>query len=183
MKQKIKEKAYRVWVHSQIGEYPIFSVGDVDVVYAETASKAKYKADLWDGKNEDGEPYLWIDIHCLRAKEYDKIEYKGQIITRERYGRELATEKRNEMLRNLPENDHYYVQDARSYVGNSVLWWGTGGSGYTTKIIKAQKYTKDEIVKQFSNGRETDIIWSARHVEDIIDMYVDSQKLKREFSV
>ena len=76
----------------------------------------------------------------------------------------------------------YYVQDSRNYVGNSILWWGLGGNGYVTQLKDAQKYTKAEILKSFSDGRETDIIWRASHVEANIRTHVDAQYLQREYS-
>ena len=180
---KILRKAYRVWVHSHIGEYPVFSINDVDVVYAETASKAKCKCEWRDGKNEDGDDARYIDIKCIRAKEYDEIEHNGEKMDRKRYGEKLIEEERNKKLQNLDKDDMYYVQDARGYVGNAVSWWAHDGSGYTCKIKSAQKYTKDEILKDFINGRDTDVIWSARHVDANISEIIDVQNINRKHSV
>ena len=58
----------------------------------------------------------------------------------------------------------YYVQDSRS--GNAVLWWAINGAGYVTegKLIN----TKSEIISDFGEGRETDIVWPAGHVESAV---------------
>ncbi len=181
-KIKIAKKAYRVWVHSDIGEYPVFSKYDVEVIYADNATKAKSHCNYHDGKNEDGDDARWIDIKCIRAKEYDKIEYNGNLISRKDYKLKLAEEKRNKKLQELDETDLYYVQDDRGYVGNAVSWWAHGGSGYTCKIKNAHKYTKDEVIKDFTNGRETDVIWSARHVDANISEIVDVQNINRAHS-
>ena len=183
MKLKIIKKAYRVWVHSQIGDYPVFSPDQVEPVYAKNASEAKGKCEYWYGeKNEYGENARWIDIKCRRAKEYDKVDYNGQIVDREYYQYKMEQEKRNKVLRALDENDMYYVQDARNYVGNSVLWWGLNNSGYVTDINRAHKYTKEEILKSFLDGRETDIVWSAKHIDANIKQHVDRQSIRSEYS-
>ena len=59
MKIKIIKKAYRVWVHSQIGDYPVFSPDQLEPVYANSTGEAKGKCEYWYGeKNEFGEKYL-----------------------------------------------------------------------------------------------------------------------------
>ncbi len=180
---KILKKAYRVWVHSHIGEYPVFRVSDIEPIYAENPSKAKSKCDIWDdAKNEDGDSAKYIDIKCRRAKDHDKIEYGGQEIWRFQLPEIQRRERRVIALNKLPEDEMFYVQDARSYVGNSILWWGLGNCGYVTQLKDAQKYTKSDILTQFSDGRETDIIWLASHVEQNIRTHVDSQYLKRDYS-
>lgn len=180
-KLKIAKKAYRVWVHSDIGEYPVFSKYDVDITYADNANKAKCNHNWYDGKNEDGDNARYIDVKCMRAPEYDKIEYNGDIINLKDYKKRLIREKRNETLKNLDETDMYYVQDSRNYVGNSVLWHGLNGGGYVCDIKDAHKYTKDEIVKDYTNGRDTDIVWSARHVDANISEHVDRQKIREKY--
>lgn len=184
-KLKILKKAYRVWVYSHIGEYPIFRVEDVEVVYSDSVSEAKHQCDLYDAKNEDGDTAQWIDIKCVRVKEYDNVEYEG-ITTSRRYvisdmEEKKRIEKRKKCLSKLPENELFYVQDSRNYVGNSILWWGLNNNGYVCDIRKAHKYTKGEILKRFSAGRDSDVIWSAKHVEDNISQHIDSQNLKSEF--
>lgn len=182
MKAKTVKKAFRVWVHSMIGEYPVFDPKDLEVVYADTAAEAKNEICIIGEKNSHGDDAKWIDIKCQRAKEYDKVEYNDKVITRFEYAYRLEEEKRNTKLRGLDENDHYYVQDARSYVGNSVIWWAEGG-GYTTDITKAHKYIKEGILKSFLNGRVTDIIWSAEHVETKIKQHIDVQYLDKKYCI
>jgi hypothetical protein len=66
--------------------------------------------------------------------------------------------------------------------GTPMPYMKIGSSGYVTQLDKAQKYTKEEILKDFSDGRETDIIWLASHVEDNIKTHIDVQYLKRDYS-
>jgi hypothetical protein len=77
------------------------------------------------------------------------------------------------------ENDLYYIQDSRNYVGNSPLWWGENYGGYTCDIDKAGLYTKDEAMKLFDD-RSTDIPWKKEDVEKAIRKTVDSQYLKKD---
>ena len=180
---KIIKKAYRVWVHSHIGEYPVFRVEDITPIYAKNPGEAKSHLCIEYGdKNYYGEDATWVDIKCRRAKEHDKIEYNGEEIWRYLLPEIQRRERRVIELNKLPDDEMYYVQDSRNYVGNSILWWGLGSSGYVTQLKDAQKYTKAEILKDFSNGRETDIIWRASHVEANIRTHVDSQYLRREYS-
>ena len=74
----------------------------------------------------------------------------------------------------------YYIQDARQYIGNAVLWWGKNSGGYTTDITKAEKYTKDQ-AKQICR-RKTDKAWLCSHVDKHITQCVDMQYLDGKFS-
>lgn len=53
------------------------------------------------------------------------------------------------------QEEMYYIQDRRTFVGNSVVWWGPDYGGYVTDIDKAGLYTKEEAFKIF-NDRDTD---------------------------
>ena len=109
--------------------------------------------------------------------------FEGNKVKRGSIKRILENRERVNRLTSLPDDEYFYVQDARSYVGNAVLWWGLNSSGYVTDPKKAHKYTKEEIVKKFSDGRDTDIIWPASHVESAIKEFVDIQGLNREYCV
>jgi ABC-type branched-subunit amino acid transport system ATPase component len=45
----------------------------------------------------------------------------------------------------------YYIQDTRSYVGNSVLWWRENGQGYTTDFDDAGVYSEAESARICKN--------------------------------
>ncbi len=127
----------------------------------------------------DNEELSLLNVRIKRHKQSDIIIYDGERI--KRY--QIAQLERDKKLKLLPDNKYYYVQDMRNYVGNAVLWHGLNGGGYVTDLAKAHKYTKDEVVKDFTNGRDTDIIWYADHVEKAIRQYVDAQGLKKEFCI
>jgi hypothetical protein len=74
----------------------------------------------------------------------------------------------------------YYIQDTRTYVGNAVMWWGKESAGYTTDIMKAGKYTKQEA--QDICKRKTDRAWPCSYVDSKMRYYVDMQLLEHKFS-
>jgi len=77
------------------------------------------------------------------------------------------------------EETLYYIQDTRGFVGNSVLWWGVNGGGYTTDIEKAGKYTEDEAQKICKN-RNTDRAFPCKYIDSIISKHVDMQNVDRK---
>ncbi len=180
---KLLEKAYRVWVHSDIGEYPVFRPEDVEIIYAKNKSQAKGTCDLRDAKNEYDEPAQWIDIKCRRVKDMDKLESDGHPRLRFLCDKDLKREKRNKALLSLSDSDTYYVQDASQYLGNLVFWWGKNNNGYTTYISNAEIYTKQEIIKRFTNFNKEYVVWNSKHVEENITRHVDIQNLDRALSV
>lgn len=72
----------------------------------------------------------------------------------------------------------YYLQDSRTYVGNSILWWAKNSSGYTTNIEEAELFNEEEVMKLFKN-RITDVPWKKEDVEKAIIKIIDSQYLKK----
>lgn len=173
MKLKILKKCWQVWdknEHNRKG----YADEYYEEIYAPTREKARKKFSVSSWVD-------YIDVRAVRYPEYDKVEWKGQIIPRYRVKSEEKQEERNKKILALPEDDMYYVQSG--IVGNDLLLWGLGGSGYTCNIEQAQRYTKEQIVKQFTNGREQDVIWSAAHLEANIKKVVDSQSLDRKYSI
>ena len=80
-------------------------------------------------------------------------------------------------VQNKPQPKLYYIQDARSYVGNSILWWGPNSGGYTTDICKAGKYPEPE-AKVICDNRDTDIAWPCDYIDGIVSKHVDMQNVK-----
>jgi hypothetical protein len=70
----------------------------------------------------------------------------------------------------------YYVQDARWYVGNCVLWWALDHKGYTCEIDRAHVFTETELSRA---SRDTDVAWPKAEVDLLISRHVDMQKLRR----
>lgn len=50
----------------------------------------------------------------------------------------------------------YYIQDTRTYFGDTILWWGPNGGGYTCKLVEAGLYTEEEAARIF-RLRGTDV--------------------------
>lgn len=72
----------------------------------------------------------------------------------------------------MAKEDMYYIQDARNYVGNSVLWWRKEGAGYTTDLDEAM------IVDSKWKGRESDILWPCSAIDKLATKQFDMQKLR-----
>lgn len=68
----------------------------------------------------------------------------------------------------------YYLQDSRSIVGNSMIFWAKGGRGYTTDISNAEIYTKEKAISQH-RSRETDIPWPKDYIDTRTWLVVDYQ--------
>tara|TARA_R110000851_G_scaffold47990_3_gene116329 strand:+ start:214 stop:741 length:528 start_codon:yes stop_codon:yes gene_type:complete len=150
-----------------------------EVYYGETAGSVKESAviDNACGKLDSDKYPTFLTIPIVRKKNYDKIKYNGKEILRY----QIENEDRQIKIDALDKNKKYYVQDNRNYVGNAVLWWGKDNNSYVTDLAKAHLYSFNEI-KNF-NPRESDIIWESSHVKNAIRQYVDSQGLKRSYSV
>ncbi len=69
-------------------------------------------------------------------------------------------------------DDLYYIQDTRTYVGNSVMWWRVGGNGYTSDLKYAWK------VPATWRGRETDKLWLCADIDAGAQTHFDMQKLR-----
>jgi len=71
----------------------------------------------------------------------------------------------------------YYLQDKRDYVGNSMLWWRAGGSGYCCDVREAGVFTKEQAFAQH-RCRETDIPWPRSYIDARVAHHVDMQRVK-----
>lgn len=174
MKIEIIEKAWRV--NAEKFEEPWYHG---DQIYYGTKGSVKYSAisDNDVGRLTNDKEINFLTIPIIRAKDYDKILYCGEVIKRW----EIKNKIREQKIKTLPKDKMYYVQDSRNYVGNAVLWFGLNNNGYVTDLSKAQKYTWEQIQK--FNLRETNIIWDSEHVENAIRQYIDMQGLNREYSI
>lgn len=59
----------------------------------------------------------------------------------------------------LVDDADYYIQDARSFVGNCISWWRANGAGYACDLNDAGVYKGREC-----GERSTDIPWPVAHV-------------------
>lgn len=79
-------------------------------------------------------------------------------------------------LNKFPDDTMFFIQ-SYGYVGNSLNLWAEGSSGYTTNPLKAQQYTKAEILSYLKNNRSQDNFWVASEILDKKSYCVDSQHL------
>jgi hypothetical protein len=71
----------------------------------------------------------------------------------------------------------YFIQDARSSVGNCGSWWGPNGAGYVCSIDEAGQYTGDCC----SGLRATAVPWPVDYVlaRAVRHVRVDNQAFDR----
>lgn len=73
----------------------------------------------------------------------------------------------------------FYIQDTRSWLGNSPVWWGHNGSGYTSKLLDAGVYTEEQAVRQHK-ARNSDVPWPKDYVDARQHVTVDIQRMSLE---
>jgi hypothetical protein len=175
-------KAFRVYHDGLLHDdysHDQYIIDHSEIVYGRTAGEAKSKVGCLD-EGSLGRSVEYTDLKAKRDKYYDLVFFEGDEVERWRMEHDMKVKARLHQMYALSDDDMYYVQDSRSYVGNAVLWWGLESNGYVTDLKRAQKYTKAEIVSKFGDGRETDVIWPASHVEGAVREYVDAQGLERQ---
>jgi len=181
----IIHKAYRVYHDGLLcgdSSYDKYTIEYQPIVHANTIGEAKsHGLGLEEGTL--GRPVKFTDIRVVRVPDSDIVFFEGEEISRCRMDNEFKKRKRTNKMKKLPDNEYFYVQDSRTYVGNAVMWWAIDSKGYTTDLKKAHKFTKQEIIDKFGRGRDTDVVWIGSHVEKAIREYVDAQFLKAGFCV
>ena len=125
----------------------------------------------------DGQDIDILNIPIKRYKEKDIIDFHGEEIKR----CDIKEKKRELKIKLLDKNVQYMVQDARSYVGNSILWWAENRNGYTTDPYKAHIFSFEEI--QNFNPRETDIIWPYEEIMKGVRSHVYTQYLDHNLKI
>jgi hypothetical protein len=77
----------------------------------------------------------------------------------------------------LDDAAEYFVQDARSIVGNCGSWWRANGQGYTCNIDDAGRYSASDV----RSLRPTDVPWPVAYVLErtIRHVRVDNQAFHR----
>ena len=79
--------------------------------------------------------------------------------------------------------DAYYIQDGRSMVGNSMLWWAQDGAGYTCDVAKAHVFTLEEALSVVRGSFEKPwTIWPAQYIDSIVTKHADHQRVNLEFA-
>ena len=184
---EIIKKAYKVWHRGMLNHNPYegYTIDSLPVVYANSPSEAKSKAYEPNDFYLDGKEHKYTDLRVRRAKGDDVIKYGDVEISRAILDMRLREEERinarRKKIERYPDDATFYVQNG--YVGNAVLWWGLDSRGYVCAIEKAQLYTKKEIIDDFLNSREEDVIWESKHVKNCLKVIVESQLLERNYSI
>jgi hypothetical protein len=70
----------------------------------------------------------------------------------------------------------YYIQDTRSYRGNSCFWWGPNRNGHVVDIKKAGKYTQEELVTLGLRDKA----WECTYIDSLVQSHVDIQDLRKD---
>lgn len=78
----------------------------------------------------------------------------------------------------IVDDEMYFVQDARTYVGNCGAWWAVNGAGYVCDIEVAGKYRG----KSVRNMRDTEVPWPVDYVlkHTVRHVRVDVQAFNRK---
>lgn len=70
----------------------------------------------------------------------------------------------------------FYVQrHASGYVGNSMVWWQQGDSGYTCDIQQARVWTDEDSAKLVLESSEKYKRWPKVAIDEIVQHHVDIQ--------
>lgn len=75
--------------------------------------------------------------------------------------------------------NEWYLQDRRSYVGNDMVFWAKGKSGYTTNVHEAHIFTEEEAFSQHRT-RNSDVPWPKAYIDSKTRPAVDFQYAKHE---
>lgn len=74
------------------------------------------------------------------------------------------------------EEELYYIRN-NGYVGNSLIWWGKGGKGYTCDLNKAWRVTREEAESICRNRPDEDSMYRVADMDAIAQRHVDMQDL------
>lgn len=75
----------------------------------------------------------------------------------------------------------YYLQDLRSIVGNSMVWWAINDSGYTCDIRCARVWTMDDLDKRFPTGiPEKYSVHFKGNIDCLIQHHIDHQDVDHD---
>ena len=72
----------------------------------------------------------------------------------------------------------YYMRDSRpnAIVGNCIMWWRKGGSGYTCNLDNAEVYTESKAI-EMHKSRETDRPYPKDIIDSMAYRHVDHQNI------
>lgn len=126
----------------------------------------------------------YIQVKVLRDKSMDMMLYEGFEILRHKLFRmndrekeKLEEDKRKKSVENS-SSEFFYVGRKSEYVGNSMVFWGKAGQGYTCYLDIAEVYSREDILKSWP-WRDSDEFWPKESVDKATSIQVDMQQLKR----
>lgn len=74
--------------------------------------------------------------------------------------------------------DLYYIQDTRSFCGNSCFWWRIDGDGYTCNVDEAWKVTREKAEEIVRTRPDIDVAWPCSIIDAGAARHFDVQKLR-----
>lgn len=71
----------------------------------------------------------------------------------------------------------YYLQQSNTFNHNDVVWWRDRGSGYTSLLTDAGKFTREEAIDIIDNN-DAVVAYPCDYVEGLVHSSVDATKLR-----
>jgi len=75
----------------------------------------------------------------------------------------------------------YYIQNTEAgYLGNAIIFWAKGRSGYTADLNNSHKFTEEEAKKICNGDSEKNKAWAVDYIDNNkgIQRIVDCQHLE-----
>jgi hypothetical protein len=72
----------------------------------------------------------------------------------------------------------FYIQDKRTYCGNSCFWWKPDGNGYTCNLDEAWKVTLKQAGSIVRSRPSVDVAWPVDVIDAGTARHFDMQKLR-----
>ena len=141
MKLKIKEKAYQI-DFNRIEEGYLYGEA---ICHAESLGKAKAK--LLSEVEEAttclfGDEVTFLNIPVIRAKQYDKVLYNNEIITRDQYTYKKRVRDNDKELDKILKDDNI----THCYKMKRVMYYSWDNCGYVSYKQNAGVYEKEKTV-------------------------------------
>lgn len=73
----------------------------------------------------------------------------------------------------------FYIQDKRTYCGNSCFWWKPDGHGYTCNLDEAWKVTREKAESIMRHRPDVDVAWPVDFIDAGTARHFDMQKLRK----
>lgn len=166
------KKAYRINENHMSDCFRYFCDASFIAYGTEGQAKSQIVSHYQSEETLDGEELNMMNVRVLRAKEYDKYEFRGKEETKEKIDYILEKEERDSKLDNiLKENPN-----AKAFVYSGIRggYWGENHCGYHSDKFKAGVYTLKEavaIVKSscLSRNESVEMIDPITHNKEVLD--------------